>query len=560
LITYSWRKKGLLEAWYLKGAGPQQPYEILMDTLRENLAEDDGHQGQDGGTCPASILYQLSKSLTNLPSSASTVLPPQIPSPTNLGLHTSLPSSSQTLPNVTSHLLTAITPYLNASSLSPRYYGFVTGGATPAALTADVLASIYDQNVHVHLPHETVSTIVEAAALNMLLDLFYLPRAEWGIGIPGGKGGSATLTTGATASNVLGLALGREFVLAAAAAKAGSPGMSVAEHGIAAVMAVSGITKIQVLSTMPHSSLGKAASIAGIGRANVVSIASPVDPLAIDLRRLEGEIRTPHTANILVISAGEVNTGRFATSSGAEMAQLRRICDEAGVWIHVDGAFGLFGRVLARLERGEKDEFKQIIEGTEGLHLADSITGDGHKLLNVPYDCGFFFARHKRLAEEVCGNGGAAYLTPGVVDRAGDGIQSPLNIGIENSRRFRALPVYATLLCYGRSGYVDMLMRQVRLARRLAAFLFDHQGYELLPAEGKKADAVSRTFIVALFRAKDEAVNKELVTNINSTGKIYVSGTQWEGKPAARIAVSNWRVDVERDIEIAQEVLTAVLS
>jgi glutamate/tyrosine decarboxylase-like PLP-dependent enzyme len=531
-----------------------------MDSLRENSAREDGQERHGEASSPAAILYQLSKYLTNLPSSTLAVLPPQMPSPVSLGLHTSLPSHSQTLPNVTSHLLTAITPYLNASSLSPRYYGFVTGGATPAALAADVLASIYDQNVQVHLPHETVSTVVEAAALNMLLDLVYLPRAEWGIGLPAGNGGSATLTTGATASNVLGLALGREFILDAAAAKAGSPGMSVAEHGIAEVMAVSGITKIQVLSTMPHSSLSKAASIAGIGRANVVSIASTVDPLAIDLSRLEEEIGKPHTANILVISAGEVNTGRFATSSGAEMARLRRICDESGVWIHVDGAFGLFGRVLARLDKEEKKEFKQIIEGTEGLALADSITGDGHKLLNVPYDCGFFFTRHKRLAEKVCRNGGAAYLTPTAVEGAGDGIQSPLNIGIENSRRFRALPVYATLVSYGRIGHVDMLMRQVRLTRRLAAFLFDHEGYELLPAEGKKVDAVSRTFMVVLFRAKDEAINKELVKKINSTGQVYVSGTQWEGKPAVRVAVSNWRVDVERDGRIVEEVLTAVLN
>ena len=543
-----------------------------MDALTQSRSKEDEQSSSDTASEPASILADLCTALTNNPISATPVLPRQIPSASALKLHTSLDRDGQTLPDVTSHLLTAITPYLNASSLSPHYYGFVTGGATPAALTADMLTSIYDQNVAVHLPRETIATIVEAAALNMLLDLFHLPRADWGIGMPSGRGGggSGTFTTGATASNVLGLALGREYVLATAATQAGKPEMSVAEHGIAEVMAATGLAKIQVLSTMPHSSLSKAASIVGIGRANVVSIARSDDPLAIDFDRLDTELRRPRTASILVVSAGEVNTGRFATSSaeGAEMARLCRVCREAGAWVHVDGAFGLFGRVLAGLDG---DEFRAIVQGTDGLEGADSITGDAHKLLNVPYDCGFFFTRHKDLAERVCRNAGAAYLTPlpanagaGAVENGDgdvDGIQSPLNIGIENSRRFRALPVYATLVGYGRTGHVEMLVRQVRLARRVAAFVFDHGGYDLLPGAGQESEevAVARTFMIVLFRARDESVNAELVKRVNATGRIYVSGTMWEGRPAARIAVSNWRVDVERDVRVVQGVLSAVL-
>ena len=533
-----------------------------MDILAQSWAKEDEQKPYDVAVGAASILADLSTALTKFPVSIATVLPPEIPSPSAPRLHASLGNDSLTLPDVTSHLLTAITPYLNASSLSPHYYGFVTGGVTPAALTADIITSIYDQNVAVHLPRETISTTVEAAALNMLLDLFYLPRADWGVGLQGGSGGdggSGTFTTGATASNVLGLALGREYVLARAAAKAGKPGMSAAQDGIMQLMTATGIEKIQVLSTMPHSSISKAASIVGIGRANIVSIASAEDPLVIDFSRLEREIKKPHTANILVISAGEVNTGRFATSSGAEMTRLCCICHEAGVWVHVDGAFGLFGRVLAGLQGNEREEFRYVIDGSEGLELADSITGDGHKLLNVPYDCGFFFTRHKDLAEEVCQNGGAAYLTPAVIDGEGDGIQSPLNIGIENSRRFRALPVYATLLRYGRKGYVDMLVRQMSLARRIAGFVFDHDGYELLPRGKSREVSVTSTFMIVLFRAKDESINEELVKRINGTGKIYVSGTKWEGRPAARIAVSNWRVDVERDVRVVEGVLRLVL-
>ncbi len=462
------------------------------------------------------------------------------------------------------HLLKDITPNLNLSSLSPRYYGFVIGGTTPAALTADILASIYDQNVHVHLPKETIATDVEVAALNMLLDLFYLPRAEWGISVNprwGSEGGCGTFTTGATASNVLGLALGREFVLKERMGldTGASDGMSVAEHGIGEVMDAAGVRKVQILSTMPHSSIAKAASLVGIGRANVISIAnSEKDFLSIDFEKLKKELSKTDTASIVVVSAGEVNTGRFATTK-EEMTLLRELCDKNMAWIHVDGAFGLFGRVLKGLEGMEREEFDGVIRGTEGLELADSITGDGHKLLNVPYDCGFFFTRHKRLAEEVCRNGGAAYLTPAVVDGDGNGIQSPLNIGIENSRRFRALPVYATLLSYGRNGYVDMLMRQVRLARRVVGWLCESEEFEVLPRGEKKQNMLKKTFMIVLFRATDERMNEELVKRINGTGKIYVSGTKWNGRPAARIAISNWRVDVERDARVIQDVFESLV-
>ena len=511
---------------------------------------------------PPSVLSHLSAILAPLLSQAPPgVLPRQIPS--SLPIQ-QLAQFGLPLEEVASHLTSHVVPYLNASSLSPNYYGFVTGGATPAALTGDILASVYDQNVAVHLPQESIATTVEATTLNMLLDLFNLPRAAWKVGHSGAQGGSGTFTTGATASNVLGLALGREHVLRSAAQRVGRPMTDVSEHGLVPAMAAAGIDTLQVLSTMPHSSIAKAASILGIGRGNVASIFSPNDPLTIDLAKLESVGSTPRSASILVISAGEVNTGRFATTSASQMARIREICDKHGIWIHVDGAFGLFGRILSSSSDSQTAaEFAAIVEGTAGLELADSITGDAHKLLNVPYDCGFFFTRHKCLAEDVFQNGNAPYLTPATAGADGDdGIQSPLNIGIENSRRFRALPVYATLLQYGREGYVELLQRQIRLARRVAAWLHEHEEFELLPrardGEGL-GNVLKRVFMIVLFRARDERVNEDLVQRINGTGRLYVSSTSWEGTKAARIAVSNWRVDVERDGKIVEEVLESVL-
>lgn len=455
------------------------------------------------------------------------------------------------------HLLQDIGPALPRSSLSPCYYGFITGGATPAALAGDVMASVWDQNVSVHLPAESVATTVESVALGWLASLFRLPQQEWGLRGES-RGGMATFTTGATASNIVGLAIGREWVIQKAAGRRlgqdrESMG-SVGEYGILEACTNAGVSRVQILSTLPHSSLVKAAGVVGIGRSQVVSIAADNFGLTIDYAKLEEQAALSGVASILAISAGEVNSGYFATKGIEKWKRIRKICDQYQVWIHVDGAFGLFGRVLDPVT--DMAEFEQIIRGVEGLEYADSITGDGHKLLNVPYDCGFFFCRHRGLAEQAFQNGNAAYLTS-AAGKGDDNVPPPLNIGIENSRRFRALPAYATLKAYGRAGYRHMLREQVRFARSVAGWLFDHEGYELLPNSPQKSkeEAVREIYIIVLFRAKDDQLNRSLVQRIKDTKRIYVSGSTFKDHPACRIAVSNWRVASVPDFEVVTSVL-----
>ena len=203
-------------------------------------------------------------------------------------------------------------------------------------------------------------------------------------------------------------------------------------------------------------------------------------------------------------------------------------------------------------------EFKRVRDGVQGIELADSITGDAHKLLNVPYDCGFFFSRHASIAQQVFRNPNAAYLNFGY--HGLDNIQSPLNIGIENSRRFRGLPVYTTLIAYGRSGYEEMSSRQVRFARGVAAYIFHYQELELLPENRHQGtDVTSGIFITVLFKAKDANLNAKLVEKLNAGCRIYVSGTTWNEEPATRIAVSNWQVDVERDLYLMKNILEDLL-
>lgn len=444
------------------------------------------------------------------------------------------------------HLLSDITPGFNGPKTSSNYYGFVTGGVFPIAEVADNIVTAFDQNVQVHLPDQSVSTIVEDRALSMLVELLDL-----------GEGWNGrTFTTGATGANILGLACGRQAVINKRLE--GKPG--VGEVGLLAACMDAGVKKIQVLTTMGHSSLYKAASVVGIGRASVKDIPlSKDEPWKMDLNLLEQELKLADegVVSIVALSAGEVNTGRFATSGLDEMRRIRSLCDEHGAWLHIDGAFGIFARSLPK-----NPEFTSLINSASGIELADSITGDGHKMLNVPYDCGFFLTRSSSMLSSIFQNPNAAYLASGP-----SSLPSPLNIGLENSRRFRALPVYAVLLAYGHDGLAETFARQVRLARAVSKFLGSNEGYHLLAQKSiqsqevwKEGRSYDDTHIIVLFRAKDDKVNGELVNRINSTRKMYVSGTKWEGKPACRIALSTWKVDFERDLKLIRGVLEAALT
>lgn len=169
-----------------------------------------------------------------------------------------------------------------------------------------------------------------------------------------------------------------------------------------------------------------------------------------------------------------------------------------------------------------------------------------------PYDCGVFFTKSPSLLNSTL-SAPAPYLnlTPGA-----NSTPSPFTLGLENSRRFRALPVYATLIAYGASGYQQLITTLILHARSIASHILNHPTYELLPAHlfTSQSDIDKHVFTVVLFHAKDDSLNKTLKERINfrkggkdASGGMYVSGTVWNGKPAVRIAVCNWRVEAGED-------------
>ncbi|PVG01385.1 PLP-dependent transferase [Serendipita vermifera] len=457
------------------------------------------------------------------------------------------------------HVVEELSIGLARGHSGPRYFGFVTGGSLPAAQCGDILTTLYDQNVMVHLPNDTISTALEYRTLELILDLLNLPFDLFT---------GRSLTTGATASNILGLACGRDFAIQKAL---GDPSYSTSDHGYPAGL------EVKVLTDRHHASIEKAAAIIGIGRNNVVNLSNDlgVDNFATvlkqtleDYKKLEKRI-----APIVVISHAEVNTGDFT-----DMAGVKEICTEYGAWLHIDAAFG----ALASLT----PEYSHL---RDELASADSITADAHKWFNVPYACGIFYCRSLELLSSIlAGPSAPAYLsTSASSDLPPDlewvqSVPSPLNTNLENSRRFIALPLYCAIINMGRSGYRDIVQRNIQFARTVALWMSSPNGggrwFEVLNLRPLKSGETSVPLNVVLFRPSDfgdvpqvyrsstyaqpNGACAALIRDINATKKMYVTPGSYPGG-AIRIAVSNWMTgynDDGQDLEAVKTILVGLMS
>jgi glutamate/tyrosine decarboxylase-like PLP-dependent enzyme len=390
-------------------------------------------------------------------------------------------------------------------SSGPRFFHFVMGGGTPAALGADWLTSAYDQPAYAWASSPFASRL-EQVAVDWLRQLFDLP-AEFG----------GVLTTGATMANFVALAAARNWW-------GEQRGIDVEAEGVV------GLPPPVILSSgYLHPSALQAIGMLGLGRATVRRLAKD-DVGRLDLAALERELDRADGPVIVIANAGEVNAGDFDP-----IAEIAELCDGRRTWLHVDGAFGLFAR-LASATRAL----------TEGVERADSVISDAHKWLNVPYDCGFAFVREpERLARAM--NVGAAYLPASDDPHPNFGFLSP-----ENSRRARALTVWATLRAYGRAGYRAMVERHAALAQRLAARV------DSAPELERLADVQLN---IVCFRARPEGVGDELLNELNtrlgdalrSDGRVFAGNTTYAGKVALRPAIVNWLTQAE-DVDLLVDV------
>ncbi|MFL5894826.1 MAG: pyridoxal phosphate-dependent decarboxylase family protein [Thermoleophilaceae bacterium] len=413
-----------------------------------------------------------------------------------------VPLNDAPLPNeqVIEELAAGVEPGL-VQIQSPRYFGFVIGGGLDAAIAADWLATVWDQNSGGYACGPSVAVVEEAVA-EWVLDLLGLPP-ESGVG----------LTTGCQMAHFTCLAAARYRKLAEIGWDVEADGL----HGAPPLRVIAG--------AHAHTTVFAALRMLGLGRARTELVEAD-DQGRMLPGRLEQVLRAGKGPAIVIGQVGGVNSG--AIDPLREIAAAAR---DYGAWLHLDGAFGLWAAASPALR-----------DRVEGVELADSWATDGHKWLNVPYDCGFAIVRDADAHSTAMGaTSGAEYIPPNEHGERNGADWAP-----EFSRRARSLPVYAAIRALGRRGVADLVERccahAVLMAERLAA----HDGVEIL-------NEVALNQVLVRFRDRDGAnISDRVLAAAQADGTSWMSGTTWQGGPAMRISVSNWRTtadDVHRSAD-----------
>jgi aromatic-L-amino-acid decarboxylase len=403
-------------------------------------------------------------------------------------LRVPLDDAPQPAPEVIEQLAAAAAPGL-VGTQSPRYFGFVIGGALDAAIAADWLTSVWDQN-GAGYPGGPSAAVAEEVACEWLLDVLGLPR-DAGVG----------LTTGCQMAHFTCLAAARHRVLVDA-------GWDVEADGLF------GAPPIRVLvGAKAHTTVFAALRMLGLGSRRLELV--PADD--------QGRMRDSELARLLASGArpaiviaqvGEINTGAVDP-----MPEIARLAREHGAWCHVDGAFGLWAAASARL--------RALVDG---VAEADSWATDGHKWLNVPYDCGVAVVRDRSAhAAAMNSFAGAEYIPPPQHDERYQAEWVP-----EFSRRARGFAVYAALRELGRRGLAELVERCCGCARLMAEELARDPRVTILN------DVVLNQVLVR-FERDGANVTDEVIAAVQREGTCWLSGTQWQGEPAMRISICNWR-------------------
>jgi glutamate/tyrosine decarboxylase-like PLP-dependent enzyme len=409
-----------------------------------------------------------------------------------------LPEEPADARDVVADLVAAATPGVVATG-GGRYFGFVVGGATPAALAADWLTSAWDQNAGLYAMGPAAA-VVEEVAGRWLTELFGLPA-----------GSSVGFVTGAQMANVTALAIALREVLL-------RTGWDVAERGLW------GAPRPRVLvGAQRHTTIDRALRLLGAGR-EVIRVVEVDDAGRMRADALAEVLAADDAPTIVCTQVGNVDGG-----AADPVGEISDLAHARGAWVHVDGAFGLWAAASPRL--------RHLVAGVE---RADSWTTDAHKWLNVPYDSGLVLCAHPEAHRAAMGVR-AAYLVHGADERDG------IDYHPDFSRRARGIPVYAALRALGRRGVAEQIERCCRLAARFAERLAAADGVEVL-------NEVELNQLLVRFRAPsgdpadDDAHTRRVVERVQADGTCWLSGTTWHGRAAMRVSVSNWSTD-EADVD-----------
>lgn len=393
-----------------------------------------------------------------------------------------------------------------------RFFGWVIGGSLPAALAADWLTSAWDQNA-VLAATGPAAAVVEETVGGWLKELLGLPSRA-----------SFALVTGCQMAHATCLAAARHALLARS-------GWDVEEQGLFEAPPIRLLT-----SAARHATFERAVRLLGLGRSHIIYLPTDeADRLRVD--DLEDALRADLESPAIVhLQAGDINIGAYDA-----FAALIPTAKRYGAWIHVDGAFGLWAAASQR--------YRDLLAGVE---QADSWATDGHKVLSVPFDCGYAFvadpeAHRASMAQH------ASYITQNT------GARDALDWTPEWSRRARGFSTYAALRVLGRAGVAALFEGYCEHAQQLVTRIGGLPGAQIL------WEPVVNQGLVRFLDPRPGVSEKdhdqrtdEVIAAIAATGEAFFTGTTWHGKRAMRVSVCNWQTskeDVERSVNAVAHVL-----
>jgi glutamate/tyrosine decarboxylase-like PLP-dependent enzyme len=428
-----------------------------------------------------------------------------------------LPELSRDGVDVIEELVAKAEPGLGAMA-GARFFGWVMGASHPVGVAADWLTSAWGQNCGAHTPTPAAAACEEVAA-GWLLDLFDLPRDS-----------SVGFVTGATMANLTCLAAARDAVLRRVGWDADANGL----FGAPPVRVIIGAEA--------HASVFSALQYLGMGYARVSRVAT--DAMGrMELAPFAKAMELVNGPTIVIAQAGQVNTGAFDP-----IEEIAELAHRRNAWVHVDGAFGLWARACP-----------ETAPLGQGLENADSWATDGHKWLQLPYDCGFAIMRdadaHRR----------AMTITASYLPNVAAGERNPSHLVPELSRRARGFAAWAMIQALGREGIAEMVARHCRIARRMAEALQHESGIRIVnqidlnqvlvrfgedPAANDNPGAAPGDAMAPDDQAvaQADAFTLEVINRVQTEGVCYAAGAQWQGNWVMRLSVISWPT-IEEDAD-----------
>lgn len=393
-----------------------------------------------------------------------------------------------------------------------RFYAWVIGGSVPAALAADWMTSVWDQNAGMYAV-APAAAVVEEVCGRWLLELLGLPPTA-----------SFALVTGCQMAHVTCLAAARNGVLA-------KHGWDVEQRGLM------GAPRIRVITgDQRHGTIERALRLLGLGRDCIIDIPVAANGQLTAAALAPVLAAAPAQPTIVLLQAGDLNTGSFDP-----FAEIIPLAHQAGAWVHVDGAFGLWAAASPAHRHF-----------TAGVELADSWATDGHKWLNVPYDCGYAIVTDRGAHYRSMGHH-ADYLTHS------DAARDQVDWNPEYSRRARGFATYAAIASLGREGIARLVhgccLHAHALVTRAGALTgaqvlhVPHLNQGLLrfpdPAPGAT-------------EADHDRHTEAVVAKVVASGEAMFACTTWRDKRCMRVSVCGWATN-EADIDRAVQAIAQAL-